>query len=256
MSNKKIPKKFRFYRLVLYPDNKEHMLAFRKIKRDPNFNRFYVGIWHTVISEFSGRVEMVEDGKKHCHIYLVFPNARSYSKLLDDLGISMQFCRPIGYDLDKNKYNKKDTLYGKNGAFVYLLHYNKPMSQQYDITGVFGTPQLVLAVERELVKAQASDCPMSEAVLGCLRWISSGDNVDRVISSVRFMDWCCRSKYFKASTHWAVRDAIQSHNAKIYNDCVSAADDGMISVEEAYRRKMDQRAIADLYDLSDFQRIV
>ena len=114
--------KTRSFRLMLYPDDSSHMKSFKKIQRDSDFNKWYVGIWHT-------------SGKKHTHILLHFQNPRSWYQLLKDLDISERWCRPIGYkpsNKNENEWIRCPKQDNWEKACFYLPHWSDLEKEQYN----------------------------------------------------------------------------------------------------------------------------
>lgn len=70
-----IPEKYRCrgYKLLLYPDNKQHMDVLKRLRRHAEYSKRYVGIWHVQYNQ-EGNPILKGEGKKHAHIIVNHEN--------------------------------------------------------------------------------------------------------------------------------------------------------------------------------------
>ncbi|MBQ8921413.1 MAG: hypothetical protein IJ060_04535 [Oscillospiraceae bacterium] len=185
--------KSRNMKLLLYPDNEAHALAFSRIQDDLNVP--FIGILH-------------HDGssKDHWHVYLCFQNPRYCSAVAQELGLVLdsgegdtQFVRPITGRFES--------------ALVYLTHTNTPEKEQYSAADLIGDSELIEQQKKACLKYRRKELDMSDSVLGILAWIQQQEGI---ISMFQFGMWVCNSPYFRAASSGIVRGCIEEHNKKIY----------------------------------------
>lgn len=112
----------RLYRVLLYPDNPEHMLAIMQLQSS-DFNA--VGIKHDkdVYTEDTDEHKAGELEKEHFHFVVKFKNARYLSAVAKSLGLEERFIQ---------------TAKSYKGSVEYLLHLNHPEKYQYDVSELVG----------------------------------------------------------------------------------------------------------------------
>lgn len=178
-------KKSRYFAILLYPDNELHCSILGRISNS-EFN--YIGIWH----------EGLDGGKRHAHVFLAFDNPRRASVLAAELGFpDDQFCR---------------ALFGQfSNSLLYLVHANSPDKEQYTPSDLFGSPSMLKRFDKVYIRFLRSDVDMSDAVQGCLDWMSTQSGY---ISYIAFARWACSSPYFKGAAHPLCRLALEEHNAR------------------------------------------
>lgn len=124
-SKDKQDKRYRNFRILLYPDNPAHNLAAIRLS-SAEYNA--VGMLHEmdVFTEndpergiVKGQIE-----KKHWHFVVKFKNAKTFSALAKELDIEPKFIQKC----DNYK-----------GALLYLTHANNPEKFQYSPFGAAGT---------------------------------------------------------------------------------------------------------------------
>lgn len=186
---------------MLYPDDKTHMVAFKRIQRTKGLREYYVGCWHT-------------SGKKHCHIVLLLPNTRSWNSLCSQLGLSNRWCRPIGYRQDNSGEWVKDKYDTVKGAFSYLTHSNSPDKEQYSVNDLWGSPSMVSKASQAIYISMAKDITQNEALKAVKTWICS--HWDEIITPFMFVSWITDSPYSKVMNNVWVRNMIDAHNQYIY----------------------------------------
>lgn len=190
----------RGYKVLLYADNRDHMRAFSRIRRNKGLFPYFVGCWHTLRCD-SGAEVLTGLGKKHCHIIFSFPNPRYWSGVLSDLQISEQFCRPIGFD------RKGDTI---EKGLVYLIHANAPDKEQYTIDDLFGSPSLISDVQAAVIRYQMRHVTLADSLAAVRRWVTS--HYGQRITPVMFVDWIVKTPYVKSAQNPWIRQMIDDHN--------------------------------------------
>lgn len=187
-------KRYRNFRILLYPDNPAHNLAAIRLSTS-EFNS--VGMLHDkdVYAEdapergiIKGQIE-----KKHWHFVVKFKNAKTFSSLAKDLDIEPKFIQKC----DSYK-----------GALLYLTHANNPDKFQYSPFNAAGT------LAGDLV--QMTDCrPEYLKILEIAGYIS--DFKGKIKLSDVLVYSCSRGLY---STYrrdlQTVRELIGEHNEQFY----------------------------------------
>lgn len=195
----------RYFRVLLYPDNPSHAAALEIIK--DRYANSYVGIVHRAIPDIE---------KEHIHIVLWFDNPRRTESI----------CRVLGFvdptDLPDDKFVRAVVKSAKRRSdrqlrdcCIYLIHKNAPEKEQYDISDLFGSPDLIEWVRKQVIKYDLHELDMSDSVMGVLEWISHQEGY---ISAVSFGRWLCQSPYFRANNTRIVWAVLKEHNVKIYHD--------------------------------------
>lgn len=147
-------------RLLLYPDDPEHVKALETIKE----NYEYAYILH----------EPEEDTKKpHWHVVLRFKNAQWNTSIAKNLGISLNYIRNCN-NLDK--------------ALQYLIHYNEPDKKQYDISCVVGS--LVDRLKVSLNKKERTEDEEAKILIDYII------NQSEIISFTKFAQYCVNNGYW------------------------------------------------------------
>lgn len=127
MSDKKDKqdKRYRNFRILLYPDNAAHNLAAIRLST-AEYNA--VGMLHDkdIYTEDDSERGIVkgEIEKKHWHFVVKFKNAKTFSSLSKELDIEPKFIQKC----DSYK-----------GALLYLIHANDPEKYQYSPFNAAGT---------------------------------------------------------------------------------------------------------------------
>lgn len=194
----------RYFRLLLYTDNVQHMAAFDAIKK--GYAEEYVGIVHRA-------QEGIE--KEHVHIVLCFVNPRVTSSVcqvlgfLDALGApDDQFVRAIV----KEQSRKVDQQL--KSCCVYLTHRNAPEKEQYSPDDLFGTKSRVDWVRKQTIKYESNEFDMSDCVLAALDWIQAQDDEISVATLARYL---ANSPYWKCNNNKFLWACLREHNLKIYH---------------------------------------
>lgn len=114
--------KCRVFRILLYPDNPEHMLAIMELQSS---DYPAVGIKHDkdVYTEDTDDHKAGEIEKEHFHFVLKFKNARYLTAVAKSLGIEERFIQ---------------TAKSYKGSVEYLLHINHPEKFQYERSELIG----------------------------------------------------------------------------------------------------------------------
>lgn len=122
---KKQDKRYRNFRLLLYPDNPSHNLAAIRLST-AEYNA--VGMLHDmdIYTDDDPERGIVkgEVEKKHWHFVVKFKNAKTFSSLAKELDIEPKFIQKC----DSYK-----------GALLYLIHANDPKKYQYSPFNAAGT---------------------------------------------------------------------------------------------------------------------
>lgn len=217
-----IPKEFktRTYKLLLYPDNKQHIQVLKRIQRDTTYNQFYVGIWHIEHDE-KNNVVMQGHGKKHCHLLLDLPNAVYWQALCKKLGfedeegnIDCRFCMPVSVSIEqKTGQFVKDRRGSLERGYIYLIHLNTPDKEQYNISDLWGAPEKLQNAYTAIQGYLSKNISMSACVYMALDWINKQSGL---ISYKDFTEWLCNSPYFKCQSSPLVRAVLDEHNRKYF----------------------------------------
>lgn len=125
----------RVYRILLYPDNPEHMLAIMELQSS---DYPAVGIKHDkdVYTEDTEDHKVGELEKEHFHFVLKFKNARYLTAVAKSLGIEERFIK---------------TAKSYKGSVEYLLHINHPDKYQYERSELvgFSVPEAIKILDDE-----------------------------------------------------------------------------------------------------------
>lgn len=200
--------KTRYYKLLLYADNAQHVQALEVIKEYPKAPKpDYIGIAHKLYDDL-GNVILEGEGKLHYHVYLAFVNPVWVSAVCKILGLlkddgtsDVQFIRPITGRFDN--------------ALVYLTHTNAPDKEQYTAADLFGTPALIERQKRACVKYERKEIDVADSVLHILDWIQ--EQRGEIITMYAFGRWVCQTPYFRGAASPIVRGAIEEHNQRIWS---------------------------------------
>ena len=209
----------RNFKLLLYPDNSQHVEAFTRIQ---SLYPEHLGILH----------HGIEGGKDHWHIAVTVGDTpcrvgtlcRKLGLLTEQLEPDTQFVRLIG---------------GRIGGFlVYLTHLSEPDKEQYSASDLFGSSSMLAEYGRAASKLQRKEIDTQDCVLAVLDWLKWQEGVVRLS---QFARWICNSPYFKCANSPLVRGLIQEHNEKIYN---SARNDFLDSLGSSYSSEKVQGRLA------------
>lgn len=198
MAKTKKPEKVqsRNFKLLLYPDNEQHVEVLSKVKElFPD----HIGILH----------DLNPERKPHYHVGFTVGNAPM------ELGT---ICRKLGFvnDLREPDMQFVRVLDGRMDTFlVYLTHMDDTSKEQYPSTSLFGSNVMLMQWGRAATRFQRNEFDMSDCIIACLDWIRG--RYDQVISITSFTRWICNTPYFKASSSPLVRACIEEHNNRIYN---------------------------------------
>ena len=124
-------KRVRTIGIVLWPEDKTHLLALDYIKH--NFEN-YIYILHDKDFDENGVIK-----KEHYHVILRFPNQRNISTLAKKLNIG-----------ENNFYEIKSF----TGQLRYLIHYDDDEKYQYDASDVKGTLYMLGKFKQSLKSSQ------------------------------------------------------------------------------------------------------
>lgn len=228
----------------LYADNRQHMQALSRLKRNKDFAENFVAIWHIQFDD-KGEEIVHEKGKKHCHFILDFENPRYWSAVLKKLGLvdtsgvpEVRFCYPIGYYREYQTFEK---------GLVYLTHRNHPSKEQYPISAFFGSQRLIDAATRAVVKYESKHISQAECLQAIRKWITS--HYGERITPTAFIDWVTKTPFCRsASNPWVYR-MIEAHNLAISN----AYGEAQMEIYKAGYEKYKE-----IYDkwISEFEEIV
>lgn len=182
----------RVFRVLLYPDNPEHMLAIMELQSS---DYPAVGIKHDkdVYTEDTDDHKAGEIEKEHFHFVLKFKNARYLTAVAKSLGIEERFIQ---------------TAKSYKGSVEYLLHINHPEKFQYDTTELLG-----------FAKAEAlrvlDDTPEDVKVLKIMDFIS---HYNGYLDVNRLTLFCCQNGLYSClrRSGWICRDMIVEHNKKYF----------------------------------------
>lgn len=124
-------KRVRTIGIILWPEDKTHLLALDYIKH--NFEN-YIYILHDKDFDENGVIK-----KEHYHVILRFPNQRNISTLAKKLNIG-----------ENNFYEIKSF----TGQLRYLIHYDDDEKYQYDPSDVKGTLYMLGKFKQSLKSSQ------------------------------------------------------------------------------------------------------
>jgi len=154
----------RTHLLMLYPEDKTHMEALKKIEASYD----YACILHDKDVDEDGVIK-----KAHYHVVLRFPNQTWSSALAKELGIADNYLeKPRSFD----------------NALMYLIHYNDSDKYQYSIDDVKGTLK-----KRLKEKLNGVDKSEGEKVYELIEYI---ENQDKTISVTMFAKYCASNGYW------------------------------------------------------------
>lgn len=220
MGRKKIPASIRMrsYVGLLYPTDKQHMKTLKYIQR--HWGGYYCGCWHTIKENGVERVK--GELKKHLHIVLHFKNPRLWSALASDIGIPFdpeigcRFLRPVGYD---SNYDESGKRYTYKGALIYLVHRNAPEKEQYPVTALFGSSDMVALASRYIREYESRDITLTECLNAVKRFCAYSS---KIITPEQVVDWfLLNPEYMRFMQNKWVERLIDFHNWKIRCDEVS-----------------------------------
>lgn len=176
-------KKYRRFRLLLYPEDLTHVSAMAHIME--NFDK-YAFILHDKDKDENGEAK-----KEHWHIVVEFKNPRALSGVAKELHITDNYIRVCDYFAE---------------ALEYLLHLKAPEKHQYDIDEVNGT--LVGKLKDLMNKGQKSEC---EKVFDLLDFIEETTGYIKVSDFARHCAEVGTWDIFRRSSAIFLK-AIEEHN--------------------------------------------
>lgn len=218
----------RTVKLLLYPDNEQHVSAFDNLKE--------------LFPDFIAILHKGYDGKKdHWHIACrlgdtpvrVGTFCRKIKLIKDDLEPDIQFVRLIGGRL--------------SGFLVYLTHLSEPDKEQYSAADLFGSSGMLAEYGKAATKFIRNEIDMQDAVIAVLDWLKYQEGIVRLSSFAR---WICGTPYFKASSSPLVRGLIQEHNERIYN---AARKSYLDDISDSAVRMQGMLAYPETFDSSVLQ---
>lgn len=185
----------RNFKLLLYPDNEQHVQAVDKLKElFPD----YLGILH----------KGIEGGKDHWHFAVSVGDvpmrggtlARKLGLVTEQLEPDCQFIRLVGGRM--------------SGFLIYLTHLNQPDKEQYSPSDLFGSSGMFAEYCKAASKYLRKEVDSQDCVLAVLDWLKWQEGIVRLSYFAR---WICGTPYFKCANSPLVRGLIQEHNDRIYN---------------------------------------
>lgn len=213
----------RSFKLLLYPDNEQHVEAANKLQvLFPE----YLGIMHI------GQ----EEGKDHWHFAIKTGEnpmragtvCRKLGLVKDDLTPDTQFIRLIG---------------GRIGGFlIYMTHLNQPDKEQYNASDLFGSTALKIEYGKAATKYQRKQVDTQDCVIAVLDWLKWQDGIVRLSYFAR---WICDTPYFKCANSPLVRGLIQEHNDRIYN---LARKDYLDSISDSVEKMQAKLAYPESFE--------
>lgn len=203
------------YKVLLFADNRHHMSVLRRLSRNDDLSKWYVGAWHLERADDGSEI-VKGSGKKHCHIIFNFPNARYWSAVCKSLGFvdqagapDIQFVRPIGVKIDDKP---KGTI---EGGYVYLVHANKSDKDTLPVSALFGNPEQIAKAEAAIVAYQSKHITLSESLEAVRIWINS--QYGQKITANSFVAWITKTPYVRSAQNPWIREMIYAHNQAIVN---------------------------------------
>lgn len=244
--------KTRAYKLLLYPDNGQHMRILHTLQNHPVYKRFYVGIWHTLRDEKTGQEIMQGHGKKHAHIILNVENPIWWQSLCNNLGADFRFCMPISVNIDNSGKFVKDGRGSVDRGYIYLIHLNAPDKEQYSTSDLWGAEEMIENAMRACDAFLMRNMPMSQCVGMALDWIHSQP---AYISWSAFSDWILKTPYFKAQSSPLVRAVLDEHNKSALRDRArSKVASEQVAENEVLQKKVVNSECA-IFNLNEFMDI-
>lgn len=214
----------RNYRLLLYPDNPEHLKTFRIVQRHKYYRDNYIFCYH-VLYDVDGREIVVGHGKKHCHVLLDLPSAKEYHVVLSQLAVEPQFCWPMKYQLVTEKgitKFKRDSKSSLQKGFEYLLHLNAPDKTQYSVDSLHGSRRMVQAARLAVAKFNAKQITEAEALVVLRKYLQ---RLDTTVSFGQLLDVFGNTPYYKAIRSPCGERLRCEHNARFYQTAIHRDND-------------------------------
>lgn len=211
-----LKKKSRNFKLLLYADNPAHMRVLKYIKRCPDYVDSYIGCWHRLPGE-DGREIVTGEGKKHAHVLLDFVYPRGWGAVCDDLRIDFRFCHHMKYkikplkDGDFKFVQCKDTL--KKG-FVYLVHHDDLLKEQYTVSDLFGADRLLVSARREIDEYDSRQVSMARCMTFFQAWLLQQDRSVSVYAAVARFNG---TQYQQILRHPLFTSLLCEHNNAIWH---------------------------------------
>lgn len=209
--------KTRAYKLLLYPDNKQHMQVLHTIQRNKELSQSYIGIWHTLYDS-SGKEIISGSGKKHAHLLVYNKNPVWWGSFCKTVGfvhgdtVDCRFCMPINVNFDGFGRFVKDGRASLSRGFCYLIHLNTPDKEQYTLRDCFGSTEMIENAGKAIDEYLMRNISMRECVYMVYDWIMMQDSF---ISYEKFISWICTTPYFKAQSSPLIRTLIDERNRYI-----------------------------------------
>ena len=218
------PDKYRCrgYKMLLYPDNKQHMAVLHRLMRHKEYCKRYVGIWHVQYDK-DGHAIVKGEGKKHAHIIVNHLNPVYWRSFNTELGfvdmvdgkpvVDYRFCMPVSVNIDSHGKFVKNGRASVERGLVYLTHADSPDKEQYTYSALWGAQEMIEQTEKVTDAYMMRNISMSECVLMVCDWIN---DQQRYIRWNEFVMWLCGTPYFKAQSSPIVRQVFDEHNRKWY----------------------------------------
>lgn len=217
-----VPEKYRCrgYKLLLYPDNKQHMDVLKRLRRHSEYSKRYVGIWH-IQHDQDGNVIEKGEGKKHAHIIVNHENPVYWRAFNSELGFSSEsdgqkvidyrFCMPVSVNIDSTGQFVKNGRASVERGLVYLTHADSPDKEQYTCCDLWGAPDMIEQAMKATDAYLMRNLSMSECVFMICEWIN---DQKKYIHWNEFVLWLCGTPYFKGQSSPIVRQVFDEHNRK------------------------------------------
>lgn len=207
--------KTRAYKLLLYPDNVQHMKVLRTLQRHSEYSQKYVGIWHTLHDD-DGNEILQGHGKKHAHLLVNLENPVWWQSFAKNLGfvdgegsVDCRFCMPISVNIDQSGKFVKDGRSSLERGYCYLIHLNTPDKEQYSCTDLWGAESMIEDAQKAVDVYLSRNLSMSVCVYMALDWIRLQK---AYVSFTQFTEWLCGTPYFKCQSSPLVRAVLDENN--------------------------------------------
>ena len=207
---KNIDDRSRYIKLLLYPDNPDHLRVYDGIVHGDLLSGKtydgYIGIIHKLYDD-DGNIISTGQGKEHWHIWLAYNQpkpivtlCRKFEFYRDDVGTPDDtFVRAFQGEL-------------KSGL-PYLTHLSTPAKEQYSRSDLFGTSSLIDMYDRAALDWITKKYDCRDGLRACMDWIDSRSGV---VKARDFLRWIVDTPYIKMRNDKSVWAYIDDHNAEIY----------------------------------------
>ena len=207
---KNIDDRSRYIKLLLYPDNPDHLRVYEGIVHgnllECKTYTGYIGIMHKLYDD-DGNVISTGQGKEHWHIWLSYSQAKSIVTL----------CRKFKFYKDDVGTPDDTFVRAYEGEFkkglTYLTHLSSPCKEQYSRNDLFGTPEILELYDRSALDYLTKKYDVRDALRACMDWV---DNKSGIVTVRSFLRWIVDTPYIKLRNDRAVWSYIEEHNQEIY----------------------------------------